>query len=65
MIFWFRPCNRRVRWRKHRFPSALGKICICIVGLAAIIGLLFVSPQWVLVLIIMILSVLVCALIKH
>lgn len=50
MIFCFRPCPRKARWRKRQFSRAAMRLLACIVALAAFAGLLFIAPQWLLVL---------------
>lgn len=64
MIFCFRPCNRRTRWRRRR-PDLMLKILVCLLGAATAIGLLFLSPQWLLVAIIIALLACLCVLIKR
>lgn len=49
MVFYFRPCQRKARWRRRRLSSAAVRLLACLICLAAFIGLLFLAPQWVLV----------------
>lgn len=58
MFFSFRPCPRRVRWRKRRISPAVVRVLAALGCLALLTALLFIAPQWVLVVIILALSAL-------
>ena len=49
MVFYFRPCSRKARWRRRRLSAAAARLLAGIICLAAFVGLLFIAPQWVLV----------------
>ena len=55
MVFYFRPCSRRSRWRRRRLPAAVVKMLVFAACLGALVGLLFLAPQWVLVLLVVVL----------
>ena len=57
MFFSFRPCPRRARWRKRRVSPAVVRALAALGCLALVTALLFIAPQWVLVLIILALAV--------
>lgn len=65
MIFCFRPCSRRTRWRKKRTPNSLVRLLALLVCIAFAVGLLFLSPQWVLVIIIAVLIVSICVIVSR
>ncbi|MBO4879624.1 MAG: hypothetical protein J5544_05140 [Clostridia bacterium] len=53
MIFCFRPCARRARWRRRRIPRSAVQLLAALGCLAVLIALLFLAPQWVLVVLIL------------
>lgn len=59
-----RPCARKARWRKKRIPEVITKAICCIIGILLAVGLLFICPQWLLVVIIVLLSVVLVLLLK-
>jgi hypothetical protein len=59
MYFSFRPCPRRARWRKKHISSAAARVLAALGCLALVTALLFIAPQWVLVVIILALAALV------
>lgn len=65
MVIGFRPCQRKARWRRKHFPERITRFCICMFGVLVIIGLLFLCPQWLLVLMIAILAVVIFLLVKR
>ena len=65
MVFFFRPCSRRVRWRKRRIRPGTAKLLIALGCLAVLIGLLLLAPQWVLVLLILALLTAIVLLLRH
>lgn len=65
MFIGFRPCHRRVKWRRKRLPEKTTGILVCTLLSILIIGLLFLCPQWLLVLMVVVLSVITCLLLKN
>ncbi|MBR0156653.1 MAG: hypothetical protein IJM20_03925 [Clostridia bacterium] len=49
MFICFHPCSRRARWRRRQLPRPVVNLLIAAVCLGAFVALLFLAPQWVLV----------------
>ena len=56
MVFYFRPCSRKARYRRRRLSAAAIRLIAGILCLAAFVGLLFIAPQWVLVCLVVLLT---------
>lgn len=65
MIFCYRPCWGRARWRRRHISRTAANLLIALGCLAAFVGLLFLAPQWVLVITIIALLIAILFLIKH
>lgn len=64
MFIPMRPCARKTRWRKKRIPGGITKAICCIIGILLAVGLLFLCPKWLLVVIIVLLSVVLVLLLR-
>ncbi|MBR5949198.1 MAG: hypothetical protein IKZ82_11235 [Clostridia bacterium] len=64
MVFYFRPCSRRARWRRRRLSAAAVRLFACLICLAAFVGILFIAPQWVLVCVVVLLTLSVIFLVQ-
>ena len=62
MLFGVDFCGRRVKKRRRSGTAGL-RICTAILCLAAAAGLLFIAPQWLLVLLVLILTAVLFALV--
>lgn len=49
MIFCFRPCWRHARWRRRHISRNAVNLLLALGCLAVFVALLFLAPQWVLV----------------
>lgn len=63
MLFRVRPCPRKVRSRRRKLPTGVVRVCCIIASSLLIIGLLFLCPQWLLVLMIAVLVIIIFTLI--
>lgn len=64
MVFYFRPCSRKARWKRRRLSAAAVKLLACLICLTAFVGLLFIAPQWVLVCAVVVLTLSVIFLVQ-
>ncbi len=64
MVFYFRPCSRKARWRRRRLSAAAVRLLAAALCLAAFVGALFLAPQWVLVCIVVALTLAIIYLVQ-
>ena len=65
MIFTFGPCPRRARWRRRRISQTAARVLIALGCFAVLTALLFIAPQWVLVVAVLALIALVILLVRE
>lgn len=65
MVFYFRPCPRRVHKRRRRISRAALELIGALLLIAAAVGLLFLAPKWLLVCLVVMLSLCIIFLVQR